>query len=111
MIKLPFNREKDWPFKELTHRKGRADQKRMQYNADVFGRWLIDLLTRTAPRARLEGEKFHCQGVSLHPANNRYLAEHVDPWTWLDFSPRDNDQLALDEAEIDHWFDQPPKQK
>lgn len=103
-MKLPFDR-KEWNFEELTHRKSMADRKRIERNCNKFGKWMIDTFKRTAPRPLNEGEKYHCQGMRLHPSNNEYLRDHVDPWTWLDLSPEDDDNLSLDELEIDHWFD------
>ena len=42
--------------------------------------------------------------MRIHPRNNEYLRDHVDPWTWFDLSPVDDEKLALDELEIDHFF-------
>ena len=102
---LRFDRENDWQFEHLTNRKSYANTKRKARNARRFGEWIINLLETTAPRDRQDDELFACQGVSLHPANNGYLRDHVDPWTYLDYSPTDNDNLKLDEVEIVKWFE------
>lgn len=105
---LAFDRDSAWKFEKLTHRKSHADDKRMKRNAEKFGKWLIDLLKVTAPRELEKGEKYHCQGVLLHPDNNEYLHDHVDPWTWLAYSPKDDANLKLNEVCIDHWFIRDP---
>lgn len=104
-MKLPFDR-KEWDFEELTHRKSIADRKRTKRNCNKFGKWMIDTFKRTAPRPLNEGEKYHCQGMRMNPENNLYLRDHVDPWTWLNYSPVDDDSVGLDEVVIDHWFDE-----
>jgi hypothetical protein len=104
-MKLPFDR-KEWDFEEITHRRSRADRKRMERNCVKFGKWLLDTFKRTAPRPLEEGEKYHCQGMRLHPENNVYLSDHVDGWTWLGYSPVDDESVGLDEVVIDHWFDE-----
>lgn len=104
-MKLPFN-VSDWGFEKLTHRKSMADKKRMERNSNKFGKWMIDTFKITAPRPLEQGEKYHCQGMRLHPDNNLYLREHVDPWTWVGYSPMDDESVGLDELVIDHWFDE-----
>ncbi|HZJ98873.1 MAG TPA: hypothetical protein VFC79_02650 [Tissierellaceae bacterium] len=104
-MKLPFDR-KEWDFEELTHRKSIADRKRTKQNCVKFGKWMIDTFKRTAPRPLNEGEKYHCQGMRMNPENNLYLRDHVDGWTWLDYSPVDDDSVGLHEVVIDHWFDE-----
>lgn len=102
-MKLPFDR-KEWNFEELTHRKSR-DGKRLDRNTKKFIDWIINLLKTTAPRLPEHGEKYHCQGVRLHPENNEYLSNYIYPMDWLNYSPMDDESVGLDEVVIDHWFD------
>lgn len=104
-MKLPFDRS-EWDFEELTHRNSRADRKRMERNILKFGKWMQYTFESTAPRPLNKGEKYHWQGMRLHPDNNMYLRDHVDGWTWIDVSPEDDDSVGLDELVIDHWFDE-----
>lgn len=100
---LPFSTD-EWGFERLTHRKSRADRKRQERNGRKYIEWMMRVFKANAPRKIGEGEKYHCQGMRLHPRNNEYLRDHVDKWTWLDLSPVDDENVGLDELEIDHFF-------
>lgn len=99
-----FNRENEWPFERLTHRKSRADRKRQERNAEIYGRWVWSLLKETSPREPKENEQYTSTRVGIHPDHVAYLREHLDPWTWLNYSPRDAAHLNLDQVEITEWF-------
>jgi len=102
-MKLPFDRS-EWDFEELTHRNSRAERKRVNRNVEKFINWMQYTFEYTAPRPLEEGEKYHWQGMRMHPENNLYLKEHIDSWTWVDASPKDDESVKIDELEIDHWF-------
>ena len=100
---LPFSTY-EWGFERLTHSKSMADRKRQERNGRRYIEWMMRVFKTNAPRPLEQGEQYHCQGMRLHPRNNEFLRDHVDPWTWLDLSPVDDEKLALDELEIDHFF-------
>jgi len=102
-MKLPFDRS-EWGFEELTHRNSRAERKRVNRNVEKFINWMQYTFESTAPRPLKEKEKYHWQGMRMHPENNLYLKDHIDSWTWVDCSPKDDDSVGLNELEIDHWF-------
>lgn len=100
---LPFSTD-EWNFEELTHRKSRADRKRQERNGIKFIEWMMRVFKENAPRELEKGERYHCQGMRLHPRNNEFLRNHVESWTWFDLSPVDDENVGLDELEIDHFF-------
>ena len=100
---LPFSTD-EWDFERLTHRKSMADSRRQERNGRKYIGWMMDVFKTNAPRPLEQGEQYHCQGMRLHHRNNEYLRDHVDPWTWFNLSPVDDEKLALDELEIDHFF-------
>ena len=104
MVMIDFDREKEWKFEKLTHRKSYADSQRMKRNTNVFGDWLFGMLQSTAPRQRMENEKYDTTHVYMHPSNNRYLHEHIGPWDFLSYSPVDDEQVPVDKVKITSWF-------
>jgi hypothetical protein len=102
-MRLPFSTD-EWDFESLTHRRSMADWRRQQRNGRKFIEWMMRVFKQNAPRELGHGEQYHCQGMRLHPRNNEYLRNHIDPWTWLDLSPVDDENVGLDELEIDHFF-------
>jgi len=103
---LSFDREKEWKFETLTHRKSWADAKREKRNAQAYADWLWGVLKRTAPREKGEHETFTMMGVHMHPDNTLYLHGFIDPWTWLCYSPVDDWNVKVDEVYIEHWFEE-----
>ena len=60
--------------RRLTHRKGFSDMKRRKRNTDLFGRWVLSLMERSAPRKRDPSkETFDTTGVRINPIHNEYL--------------------------------------
>ena len=100
---LPFSTD-EWNFEKLTHRRSMADRKRQERNGIKFIEWMMRVFKENAPRVLEKGERYHCQGMRLHPRNNEFLRNHVEPWTWIDLSPVDDENVGLDELEIDHFF-------
>ena len=100
---LPFSTE-EWDFEELTHRRSMADRKRQERNGIKFIEWMMRVFKENAPRELEKGERYHCQGMRLHPRNNEFLRNHVAPWAGFDLSPVDDENVGLDELEIDHFF-------
>lgn len=118
-VYLRFNRALEWRFKSIPERLSFvndvepkvtlrqwtwSNRKRLTYNIEFFGKWIIQVLKYTAPRELGQGELFDCQGVSLHPDNNLFLSQYIDPYSYLEFSPRDKKELSLHEVEIAYWF-------
>jgi len=104
MMMIDFDREKEWKFEKLTHRKSYADSQRMKRNTNVFGVWLLEMLQSTAPRPKKENEKYDTTHVYMHPLNNRYLHEYIGPWDFLDYSPVNDETVPIDKIRITNWF-------
>lgn len=105
MYRGKFDRDKEWPFERLTHRKGFSDMKRRKRNTDLFGRWVLSLMERSAPRKRDPSkETFDTTGVRINPIHNEYLRQHIGAWDWLNYSPVDDESVGVDEVVVTHWF-------
>ena len=95
---IEFNIEEDWKFKLLTHKKSQAEHKRLQYNTDLFGEWLIGLFEKYTDK--INGKYQIYPNIYMNSSNLSILKEHISKWDYLNYSPITDDSLKDNEVKI-----------
>ncbi len=102
---LPFDMS-FWDFEEIPEYKRREDEsirEKRERNTRKFVYWTFDLLDRTAPRKLENDEVYTSVGIYMSRGNTEYLHQHIDPWSYLCYSPVDV-EMPDDQMEIKKWF-------
>ena len=102
---MKFNRELEWNFEKLTHRKGRADYERKVRNTNLYGHWIWDLMKREYGKPLESDEIFTSTGLYMNDNNISYLREYIGDWDWLCYSPCTDNTLNDDELIIKNYVE------
>lgn len=95
---IKFDRDKEWKFKPVLRKKIRADHKKLQYNTDLFGEWIIDLFEKYTSKV---DDKFQIYpNIFMNSNNISILREHIGSWEYLNYSPITDDNLRDDELKL-----------
>lgn len=95
---IKFNREQEWNFKKLTHRKSQADDERKRYNTNIFGKWLLDLFKKYTNEVNGKYEVY--PNFFMNQNNLNILQNHIGEWDYLNYAPILDDTLKDDEVKL-----------
>ena len=68
-------------------------RKKDKHNDHIFVTWLIEFLNKFNTN--------NAMCLSINPINNERLKEYVSPMTYLNYSPKDDEDLGENEIKID----------